>query len=417
MQEWLDALEQAGYNFPAIPDKLGVENRGSRGMVKGQPISTTPRYNLGGPGGDMTYREFLRAYHPTTGGNVSSWADWLKGTTKPLENRPPKRVLKMVLMTKDEWPLIQEWTLYHGEIVGFENLYILDGSDDPVCIEFLMRARDDWGANVVFTKANLNQLNDLVDVVFGDIAASSDIMMKVDTDEFLAVMKSDPSCRSGSTSSSDCTLSPYGVAEYINSNEFVLDGRLMKVGFRSGSVPSREACSSNNDRRAIEAVPMLTYTGTHPTDYKSFYDARTFDHGDLGSHYGYALPPFDKPDFVTTRLGIIHAHARCIETEVANCRKALISHGFIGETDTTKVALRKLQRKIIGKGRDVCAMTAPEDMQRPRASSHKVLFYAKYLSCKEASMAAYYAIPPQRTNLDLQEFFGQLKDKYGVVSW
>ena len=415
IQAWLSALEQAGYQFPVVSEERATKSHKEFALIEDQPISIYPRYNLAGPQGDTTYREFLQSNPPSAqaSNKTSAWAEWLKGATAA--NRPPKRVLKMVLMTKDEWPLIQQWTLYHGEMIGFENLYILDGSTDSNCIAFLTRARDEWGANVVFSKANLSTIMDLLDTVFRLLTPSSDMLLKMDTDEFLTMWTNSTACKSSSTESADCTLSPYGVAEYLDSEELILDGRKLKVGYKAVSrVPSKETCES--DAAASEKMRMLVYARPEPTEFKAFFDSRTFDRGDLGSHFGFALPPFNKVDFFRTKLGIIHARGRCYQTFAANCRKAVISHGFVDETDSESEQIRKLHEKYIGVNRDVCQMASFDEFQVPSfASVHKVFGYAKFLECREAASEAYYAARQLGwSNPDLQEYFEYIKKKYVV---
>ena len=415
IQAWLSALEQAGYQFPVVSEERATATKSHKeyALIEDQPILISPRYNLAGPQGDTTYREFLQSNPPSAQASdkTSAWAEWLKGATAA--NRPPKRVLKMVLMTRDEWPLIQEWTMYHGEMIGFENLYILDGSTDSNCIAFLTRARDEWGANVVFSKANLNTIMDLLDTVFRILVPSSDMLLKMDTDEFLTMSKNSTACKSTSTESADCTLSPYGVVEYLNSEELVLDGRKLKIGYQAMSqIPSKEMCQ--RDAVNSEKIRMLDYGRPGPTDFKAFYDSRTFDRGDLGSHFGFALPPFNEVDFFRTRLGMLHARGRCYETDAANCRKASISHGFIDENDPESEQIRKLHERYIGVGRDICAMKSHVEFAvNSFASVHKVFGYAKFLECREASSEAYYAArQPGWSNPDLKEYFEHIKNKY-----
>ena len=33
-----------------------------------------------------------------------------------------RKTLKILLMTKDEWPLLRSWVLYHADLVGGSNL-------------------------------------------------------------------------------------------------------------------------------------------------------------------------------------------------------------------------------------------------------------------------------------------------------
>jgi hypothetical protein len=91
------------------------------------------------------------------------------------------------MMTKDEWPLLKYWTVYHGKLLGFENLYIIDDSSDPRCTSFLRHARDHWGTNVIFCTADLNYLASEMSSIGEQIQGSSDLTMKLDTDEFFVV--------------------------------------------------------------------------------------------------------------------------------------------------------------------------------------------------------------------------------------
>ena len=69
---------------------------------------------------------------------------------------------------------------YHGNLLGFENLYILDSSTDTRCISFLRYARDSLGVNVLFTDVNLNQLESITTKIGKDICGSSDLILKMD---------------------------------------------------------------------------------------------------------------------------------------------------------------------------------------------------------------------------------------------
>ena len=68
-------------------------------------------------------------------------------------------VVKLILMTRNEWPLLKYWVMYHGELIGYENLFIMNGSTDEKCIQFLEDVRDRFGVQVSSTNLNLNRLN------------------------------------------------------------------------------------------------------------------------------------------------------------------------------------------------------------------------------------------------------------------
>lgn len=50
-------------------------------------------------------------------------AHWLsKGIAEGRRSHAGRKTLKILLMTKDEWPLLRSWVLYHADLVGGSNL-------------------------------------------------------------------------------------------------------------------------------------------------------------------------------------------------------------------------------------------------------------------------------------------------------
>ena len=98
-------------------------------------------------------------------------------------------VLQILLMTKDEWPMLRSWVLYHGSRFGFKNLYILDGSTDQNAIRFLRKVNRTLGVNVKFTDANLNQLTYEMNTWAQSFKKVNDgsrhFIIKLDTDELI----------------------------------------------------------------------------------------------------------------------------------------------------------------------------------------------------------------------------------------
>ena len=42
-------------------------------------------------------------------------------------------------MTKNEIRFIEDWIKYHGYLIGFENIHIIDGSDDQTNAHLVLR--------------------------------------------------------------------------------------------------------------------------------------------------------------------------------------------------------------------------------------------------------------------------------------
>ena len=202
--------------------------------------------------------------------------------------------MKIVVMTRNEWPLIKTWTFYHGKMFGFKNLYFLDGSTDTRCVEFLIRCRDEFGANVIFTQANLNEIESEINLIMRKISLSSDLMIKLDTDEFITVLTNQSICpistehfvSKSDRKEFDCSLDPFAVDDYLN-NVMQYDGFQKKIGYISLSAADKSICENSPDDIYLFPLSILAQTS-----FKTFFDSRTFLSVDLGSHGGESLPPF-----------------------------------------------------------------------------------------------------------------------------
>jgi len=360
VKEWLRVLQEVGYKYP---DVNGVSTRKCWWCRRrGRQSTTAPQIQPTLDG--QPYRSF-----PFFNGHV----------------RPGSAVLKIIMMTMDEWPLLKSWVVYHGDMLGFENLYILDSSTDARCVSFLRYARDILGANVIFSDANLNQLGDIIESIAKDISGSSDLIMKMDTDEFLVLHDS-------STNSFTASF-PSFLSGFANNQEHPL--RLngdSRIGYVQNSVPSEEVCKKN-----IYSTPEkfglddLHFIGTGPFEYfKGVFDSRQpFNEGrkvGLGGH------AFKTRKGVWTEIGLIHYHRRCAEIEAENCKRVLERHDYIDPSavdskDVLDILIKKLN--CTSTPEDFCS-TCTEPNSVLFTSQHKALPYGRWLSCPEKFKKEYY---------------------------
>jgi hypothetical protein len=331
----------------------------------------SPRYNLGGPGGNVTYKAYLDTPHEKEKSHGDMWQEWVNGVNHSL--RPLEAVIKLIMMTKDEGDLLQRWVFYHGELIGYKHLYILDGSTNLDNISFLKYARDHLGVNVIFTPANLNELGRELTAMAHSLAGAADFLMKVDTDEFLAVNSQNTTCRN--SESGNCSTSPYGVIELLRAYSLLpikADGGRMQIETSVGTIQDRKICEAGRgmDLGQFHQIPYQLK--------KVVLDARTVQVVDLGGHNGVILPPHDKKPTNIVPLTIIHVHSRCLEHEVRNNEKACRGHGYIpsGPIDPATI-LKSFENSV---GPDPCLLTSPEQIKDIRASSHKVYGLLKHLA-------------------------------------
>ena len=402
LQQWLRTLVRIGYQFPSLEHEDKSLSFVEQPTLHGQPFTAFPVYNVGGSNGE-TFQEYVSKHQSES----NAWEQWLNGASVHNSLRPAHRILKIVLMTKDECPPLKEWTMYHGKLVGFHNLYIIDGSTDDHCTWFLLHARDSLGVNVIFSPADLNEIEKELNVVMGSVAGSSDFMIKLDTDEFVALYDESRTCgdvdslrknalKSGNSS---CVVSPHGVGEHLDSME--LDGSRFMVGPCAYSIPNEVLCESGlGDDLGIQYFGIAN--GLAKGLPKVFFDSRTFTHVDLGSHFGSSSVDNVRP----SQISIIHFHSRCFEQEVASCRKAVIGHKYISETDTEEEALQKLKDKWFGS--ETCRIHGEKF---PLISSyHKVVCYAANLTCKEEYKTQFYKSAESAIHTVNPHFYKYLND-------
>ncbi len=231
--------------------------------------------------------------------------------------------------------MIRQWVLYHGSLYGFSNLHVIDASTDLNVINFLKSAQDKLKINVVFSKANLNEVNNELNQVMLREKKYSDFMIKLDTDELLTVYN--PVTKRGTTNKTV-------IQNYLNSLPF--DGRKYKVDYTTSNF------IEYNNMNATEkcAESMLTITNFSPftssgKTKKSFFPSDAFVSCDLGGHHGATRKEFNlnttHPDW-HTNMAVFHFHWQCFERVVANNKQAIMSHNYLLGNETQQEAIYKL---------------------------------------------------------------------------
>ena len=268
------------------------------------------------------------------------------------------RVIKIVLMTKNEWPLVKSWVLYHVHVFGASNIYVIDSSDQPEPILFLGEAEQFLGINVFRSLATLYQLESEINSIFTALNRSCDFITKADTDEFLVLYQN-----------KTIVTDQQSIRSYFN--KLPMNGSRYKLGYMTQFFPTKQ-CSSTDD-------PTL-YTGTGGVgaiSFKKFFAAWSYLSSDLGAHGGNVREPFDNSQIIDTDLAFAHYHFQCFHARTENSRKALVSLGYIGEKMTKEDQLRTL----------VPFNNRPCDFP----CCHKVPEYVDYLLNESTARAQYYS--------------------------
>lgn len=253
-----------------------------------------------------------------------------------------EKIIKIVLITKNEKYLIKDWIQYHGEIFGYENLYIIDDSDDIEVLNYY-KTLSNLPINFYFNKLNLNEVTNKINEVMYSIKNSCDFMIKVDTDEFIGLY--------------DETKNDISINKEIIRNAFtnlIVNGLKYKCSYTIYSLPL------DSKDNPLEYVYFSQPGGK--TTFKTFFNSKTYLYCDLGSHVGTVIPRYEKDNkHNETNIIIIHYHNQNFDSYIDNCRKAIISHNYISLNDDKETQIRKLSEKF-------------------GPSCHKAEYYLRYLT-------------------------------------
>ena len=210
-----------------------------------------------------------------------------------------------------------------------------------------------------------------------DIGGSSDLILKVDTDEFLVIH--DNTTNTLTTSFSDYLS---GFARNENHPLRLVDNS--RVGYLQLAMPSEKVCEkdihSTPDKFPLTPVHFL---GTH--DYKMVYESKGMVMGAYDINLGGHASKLHNDHW--TKFGIVHYHSRCVEIEVEICKRVLERHDYISSENTDQETKVKLAKKIDCSTEDMCN-TCPFDVQFN--SFHKAVFYLRWLDCPERTRKEYY---------------------------
>ena len=94
---------------------------------------------------------------------------------------------KLFTMVKDEDDIIEEWIVYHGNLFGFENLYIIDNMSSDKTLEKILKF---YRRVHIFRKENYNQKGMYMRQLIDQSCRPGEIAIPLDIDEFIVFFDS-----------------------------------------------------------------------------------------------------------------------------------------------------------------------------------------------------------------------------------
>ena len=262
-------------------------------------------------------------------------------------------MLKIFLMTKNEFELLEDWIKYHGCLFGYQNLYVVDGSDEERVFE-IYRRYEKLGLNVFYSQTKLNGLARELTHLMHVHKGRNNFLIKLDTDEFLAYsnqFKVHTSDLSKSPLRRDYLWSKFwkGILKFFNSyahrndqphiynfRQFFaslpITGQRYKASLTALSIPRREYLSK-------PARVLTKFTPNQFTHFKSFFHSSSFVEVDLGCHSGVST---QNNGVIDTGLMILHYQNTSIDDSARRAKQVLVSHEYIGPMDSIEQQRCKL---------------------------------------------------------------------------
>lgn len=104
MRQWLRVLLMIGYEFPQ--PKVTFEVARSQPVIEGHTYRAKPYFNVNLEGKGVPFNQYKCKSDTHHHSCLKEW-----GSTLDWGNRPRSAIVKLILMTMDEWPLLQDWVL------------------------------------------------------------------------------------------------------------------------------------------------------------------------------------------------------------------------------------------------------------------------------------------------------------------
>ena len=250
-------------------------------------------------------------------------------------NPPSRTMVKMFTVTKNEYDMIEDWIQYHGNLLGYENITVIDnGSSDERVLQCYSRLLNEHPTLTIVTELGYHgrSQGDHFTKHMRMQQHTCHILMGLDTDQFICT--TDYEC--------DATSIHNAIQVMIDSPACVF-----RKAFTLNSVPDPESPDFHDRVYTRPAVQCTTFQHIVPVHPELFIRSKHFERTMNGNHF--CIVNCSDP-VMTATLGCFHFHyvgrRRSIERAGAICQ----AYGYYDKDDNWLVQFKKLQRLNSGNG-------------------------------------------------------------------
>jgi len=211
-------------------------------------------------------------------------------------------MVKVFTMVKGENDIVKDWVLYHGNLFGYKNLYVIDNMSRDGTYETLVDLKQKYGINI-FRCKDYKKKGDYM-TYFIKTCCKNEYAFPVDIDEFIVYYN-----KNNNTISCDNET----IYKYMQ----ILP---LSNAYKMNYIFSKNLVSSGYERAAVQTEfgKYIDY-GPHA---KTFFHSRLFKGKiDHGNHY-------HTNDYYMTNFCLIHYHCRNLDQMKKKIYNNVIGLGY-----------------------------------------------------------------------------------------
>ena len=222
--------------------------------------------------------------------------------------------IKLFTMVKDENDIVREWIIYHGELFGYENIFVIDNYSTDGTYEIIQEYKEKIH---IFREKKYQDKGILMKSLINKNCLPNDIAFPIDIDEFIVYYDDNKIIADKTT-----------INDYMNNLE---DAHIYKANYIVTNITDNTEYGYNN---AIIETKYGTYQN-YGISAKSFFKLKNYngiiDHGNHIHTNNYFL----------TKICLVHYHCRNFEQMKKKIYNNVIGLGYPNNLEQLKIILHK----------------------------------------------------------------------------
>lgn len=246
-------------------------------------------------------------------------------------------ILKLFIITRNDYDIIEEFIIYHSKIVGFENIIIIDlKSDNKIVLEIYNKYKDKL--IIFYENDNLEKMKqiDYYNKYMNMYKNEADFLWALEVREFIYLANEE---------NSKIIRDPEIIKDYLNNLSLEYD--YFKILNYDWSIPNTNSPDYNNYKHHHPINSITSFIRTQYKDKlngqsKTFYRASNFINTWLDNSSGTTI---NNKRYVTN-FGLFNFYytgkQRCIERAINMC----LSYNYIKKDESKEVIIAKLEKLV-----------------------------------------------------------------------